>query len=58
MDESHLDIHLIDHIDYSRRDEIVFGLMDVIKCPILLGSSDTMVIFNNQFYDRNAFEQH
>ena len=58
MNESHLDIPLVDNIDYTRRDEIVFGLMDVIKCPILLDTSERMVIFNDWLYDREAFEHH
>ena len=31
MDESHLDILLVNSVDYTCQDEIVFGLMDVIK---------------------------
>ena len=58
MEESHLNIPLIDNIDYTRRDEIVFGLMDVIKCPVMLDTTERMVIFNDQLYDREAFEHH
>ena len=58
MGESPLHIRLVDSIDYTRRDEITFGLMDVIKCSILLRSSETMFIFNDQFYDREAFDRH
>ena len=46
---SNLDTRLIPDIDFTRRDEITFDLVYIIKCPILLESSDDMVIFNLQF---------
>ena len=57
-EESHLDIRVVDSIDYTCRDKIIFAIMDIIKCPILLESSNTMVMMNDQLYDRDAFEHH
>ena len=57
-EELHLNICLVDTINYTHHDEIIYGIMDIIKCPILLESSDLMVMFNNQLYNREAFEHH
>ena len=53
-----LDSRLTPNIDYTRRDEITFSLMDAIKCPISLEISDKMILFNNQFYDCDNFDSH
>ena len=53
-----LDDRLTPAIDYTRRDEIIFSLVNIITCPIVLEATDDMVIFNHHFYDRNAFDQH
>ena len=58
MDKFLHDIPLIDNLDYTRHDEIIFGLMDMIKCPILLDTSERVVIFNDQLYNSEAFEHH
>ena len=53
-----LESRLTTTIDYTRRDEITFSLMDTIKCPISLDISNNMVLFNHQFYDRPNFDSH
>ena len=55
---SNLDRRLIPGVDFTRRDEITFDLVYVIKCPIALVPSNDMVIFNHQFYDRESFAEH
>ena len=55
---SNLDTRIIPLLEYTRRDEIIFSLLDIIKCPIIIGTSEDMVIFNHQFYDREAFQRH
>ena len=58
MSHPDLDSPLNAAIDYTRRDEITFSLMDTIKCPISLDYSENMVLFNHQFYDRTNFDSH
>ena len=58
MAQHNLDFRLSSNIDYTHRDEITFSLLDVIKCPIALETTDNMIIFNHQFYNRETFEQH
>ena len=53
-----LNTRLTPTIDYTRRDEIIFDIMDMIKCPIYLDTTDDMIIFNHQFYDNDSFGQH
>ena len=55
---SNLDQRIIPSLEYTRRDEITFSLLGIIECPIIIGTSDNMVIFNHQFYDREAFDKH
>ena len=42
-------------IDYTRWDDIVFQLMNTLECPMTLGVTGNMVIFNNQFYNKESF---
>jgi len=58
MAASNLDTRIIPLLDFTRRDEITFSLLDIIECPIILGTSKDMIIFNHQFYDREAFQKH
>ena len=58
MAHRHLDTRLTPNIEYTRRDEITFSLIDAIKCPISLEITDQMILFNNQFYDRQNFDSH
>ena len=44
--------------DFTYRDELMITLEDLIKCPILLDTSDDMIIFNLQCYDKASFETH
>lgn len=53
-----LDSFLSPDINYTRRDEITFSLLDVIKCLISLEITNNMIIFNHQIYDRATFERH
>ena len=53
---SNLDDHFIPSINYTRRDQIIYDLMETIKCPITLDISDDPVLFNYQFYNRAAFD--
>ena len=55
---SNLDNCLFPGVNFTHWDEITFDLVDIIKCPILLESSGNMVIFNQQFYDRESFDSH
>jgi len=55
---SNLDQRIIPSLEYTRRDEITFSLLGIIECPIIIGTSDNMIIFNHQFYDREAFDKH
>ena len=55
---SNLDNCLFPGVEFTCRDEIAFDLFDIIKCPILLESSSSMVIFNLHFYDRDSFDSH
>ena len=55
---SNLNNCLFPGVDFTCRDEITFDLVDIMKCPILLESSGDMVIFNQQFYDRESFDSH
>ena len=58
MSNSTLNTHLTPSINYTRRDEIIFNIMDFIKCPILLDTTNEMIIFNHQFYNKDSFNQH
>ena len=58
MSVNNLNSRLIENIDYTLRDEIIFDIMDVMKCPITLETHDDMVIFNHQFYDRLSFNNY
>ena len=44
--------------DFTLYDELMIALDDLIKCPILLDTSDDMIIFNLQSYDKASFETH
>ena len=44
---SHLDDRLFPTIDYTRRDQIITDLMDIIKCPIIQEVADDPIVFNN-----------
>ena len=44
--------------DFTRGDEIVLTLSDLIKCPILLEASFDMIVFNNQCYNTQSFMHH
>ena len=55
---SSFDVLVNPPLAYTRRDEVITSLMDQVKCPITLDTSDTMIIFNDQLYDSDAFEQH
>lgn len=58
MQHQDLDSRLTPNIDYTRRDEITFSLMDCITCPISMEITDHMIIFNHQYYDRTSFDSH
>ena len=55
---SRLDNHINPSVDYTRHDEAITSLKEVITCIILLDTSDSMIVFNNQFYDATTFEQY
>ena len=49
-------LHL--EVDYTFRDDVIFTLLEVTKCPIMLESSHDMILFNNHLYDRFSFDEH
>ena len=53
---SHLDDCIFTSIDYTRRDQIICDLVDIITCPILKDIAEDPVVFNNQFYGRESFD--
>ena len=53
-----LDSRLTPEIDFTRRDEITFSLLDTITCPIRLERTNDMIIFNHQYYDQVCFNRH
>ena len=53
-----LDTRVNPSIDYTRRDEFVDAIIDLVTCPILREPSSNMVIFNLQCYDRESFQAH
>ena len=53
---SHLDDRLFPSIDYSCRDQIIWDLMDIIKCPIIQYIAQDPIVFNDQFYNRISFD--
>ena len=58
MAHQHLDFCLTPSIEFTRRNEITFSLMDAIKCPISIEISDNMIIFKHQYYDQCSFDKH
>ena len=57
-DSNNLNERLTPQIDYTHRDEIIFRFVDITTCPIEMETTDDMIIFNHQFYDRTAFDRH
>ena len=53
-----LNSRLTPNIDFTRRDEITFFLMDTIKCRISMEIPQNMIIFNHQYYNRICFDKH
>ena len=50
--------HVIDEeIGYCSRDEAIVTLKDICSCPLVLETTDDMIIFNDNCYDRERFEQ-
>ena len=53
-----LDSRLTSNMDFTRRYEITFSLLDCIECPICMEISNEMTIFNHQYYDKRSFDRH
>ena len=53
-----LDQRLQPEFDYTRRDELINGMMDMITCPIKIESTERVEIFNNRFYDVATFNRY
>ena len=58
MSTSGLHSRIFATLDYTRWDDSVYQLLNVLECPILMLESDAMVMFNHQLYDLRAFELH
>ena len=58
MSHRHLDARLTPNIDFTRRDEITFSLLDAIKCSISMEIYKNMIIFNHQYYDHCCFDRY
>ena len=58
MSSESLDKRLVPSIDYTRCDDANFALLDILKYPISLDISENMVIFNDQLYCNDTFENH
>ena len=58
MSIQQLNIRLTPAVDYTRRDEITFSLLDVVTCPIKMEITSNMILFNHQFYDQRTWKSH
>ena len=58
MSTSGLHSRIFATLDYTRWDDSVYQLLNLLECPILMSESDAMVMFNHQLYDQRAFELH
>ena len=58
MSFQQLDSRLTQDVDFTPRDEITFSLLDIVTCPIRMEITDTMIIFNYQYYDQVCFDKH
>ena len=41
---------------FTDRDEVLVSLHDIFKCPLVLESTDDMILFNDNCYDRKRFK--
>ena len=53
-----LQLYIYPTIDYTWWDDVVFQLMNTLECPMMLGVTDDVNIFNNQFYDKESLNRH
>ena len=49
---------IIADIDYTVRDDIIDQLINFTTCPIKQETTDDMVLFHDQCYDREDFQEH
>ena len=49
---------LIWGVPYTNQDDVICTFIEIIECPIMRSTCDNMIVFNNQYYESTAFEQH
>ena len=42
-----LDTCIVPKLDFTAHNDIILSLMDMVKCPIILDTSNDMCVFNN-----------
>ena len=57
VDRSRLDARIDPDHDYTHGDAVIETLIEFISCPLVLDVMCPMLIFNNQCYETNAFDQ-
>ena len=57
VDRSRLDARIEADYDYTHGDAVIDTLNEIITCPLVLDVTCPMLIFNNQCYETNAFDQ-
>ena len=50
-----LDAHILPEFEFTLRDEVITKLLDFVECPMLKVSSENIIIFNKQCYDRDSW---
>ena len=57
VDRSRLDARIHAEYDYTNDDAVIDTLNEIVTCPIVQEVTCPMLIFNNQCYETNAFDQ-
>ena len=58
VDRSRLDTRVHSEYNYTNDDAVIDTLTEIITCPLVLEVTCPMLIFNNQCYETNAFDQY